>query len=208
MVPDSVPVSSQYLRDPELQRRLQNRQQQHHWRTSGHSSLWKPPAPPTLLLLPLHPQPQRHTRNSSQELHRVRVFIFSASSGFPGIFMSPSALLFSGGRLITIHGQNLDVVQEPHMVVTYSQKSISQRKKRGSRRRARRLASSSPDPACQGDPLCPDKQVSSGCCGTYDDDETFNFSSSPVHRALQGELLIAHVLLLPRRGRVHTGFKV
>ncbi|XP_024125939.1 plexin-B1 isoform X2 [Oryzias melastigma] len=76
---------------------------------------------------------------------------------------TPAKSFIDGGRLITIHGQNLDVVQEPHMVVTYSQKSISQRKKRGSRRRARRLASSSPDPACQGDPLCPDKQFTERC---------------------------------------------
>lgn len=76
-------------------------------------------------------------------------------------------------------GFNLDVVQEPRMVVTVSPyESITQSKKKKKRRRKRRSAERRedgersvgrstrmvPDPVCPGDPLCSDKQVRVCAC--------------------------------------------
>ncbi|XP_011473503.1 plexin-B1 isoform X1 [Oryzias latipes] len=69
---------------------------------------------------------------------------------------APAKSFIDGGRLIIVHGQNLDVVQEPHMVVSYP---VSQTQ----RRQKRRLTSSSPDTGCQGDPLCSVKQFTERC---------------------------------------------
>lgn len=76
-------------------------------------------------------------------------------------------------------GHNLDVVQEPRMVVTVSPfESISQSKRRKRRRRKRRSGEQGegrektlgrparmvPDPVCPGDPLCSVKQVCECMC--------------------------------------------
>ena len=76
--------------------------------------------------------------------------------------------------MIYVSGHNLDVVQNPLMVVTVSPfESISQNKRRKRRRRKRRSGEKVedsekrlrrpvrmvPDPVCPGDPLCSVKQV-------------------------------------------------
>lgn len=80
--------------------------------------------------------------------------------------------VFSGGRLIYVSGNNLDVVQEPRMVVTVSPlESVSQNRRRKRRRRRssitgheedvhqspRRHPRMLPDPICAENPQC--KQV-------------------------------------------------
>uniref|UniRef100_A0A8K9VD73 Plexin b1b n=1 Tax=Oncorhynchus mykiss TaxID=8022 RepID=A0A8K9VD73_ONCMY len=79
-----------------------------------------------------------------------------------------------GGRLVFVSGHNLDVVQEPRMLVTLSPyESIGQRKRRrsgGEREeetedkvlllRHRRIV---PEPHCPGDPLCSIKQYIERC---------------------------------------------
>lgn len=85
--------------------------------------------------------------------------------------MAPLSLC-SGGRLVFVSGHNLDVVQEPRMLVTLSPyESIGQSKRRRRRSggereeetedkvlllRHRRIV---PEPHCPGDPLCSIKQV-------------------------------------------------
>ncbi|KAM9364388.1 plexin-B1 [Pholidichthys leucotaenia] len=82
----------------------------------------------------------------------------------------PDKSFVAGGRPIFVSGHNLDVVQEPRMVVTVSPfHSNSQNRKR--RRRAElkeenklgRLVRMVPDPVCPGDPLCSVKQFSERC---------------------------------------------
>ncbi|KAM9860057.1 plexin-B1 [Aulostomus maculatus] len=81
----------------------------------------------------------------------------------------PSKSFLHGGRLIYVSGHNLDVVQEPRMVVTVSHyESINQNKKRRRRRRNgeqgmdrdRRMV---PNPVCPGDPFCSVKQFIESC---------------------------------------------
>lgn len=77
--------------------------------------------------------------------------------------------LFSGGRLIYVWGEYLDVVQEPQMVVAVSPlESVSPNKRKKRRRRKRRSGEQGedrektlrrparmvPDPVCPRDPLC------------------------------------------------------
>ncbi|XP_067444547.1 plexin-B1 [Thunnus thynnus] len=91
---------------------------------------------------------------------------------------TPAKSFLAGGRLIYVSGHNLDVVQEPRMVVTVSPKeSTSQNKKKKKRRRKRRSGEQRedrertmgrpprmvPDPVCPGDPLCSDKQFMERC---------------------------------------------
>ncbi|KAI3370493.1 hypothetical protein L3Q82_025255 [Scortum barcoo] len=83
-----------------------------------------------------------------------------------------------GGRLIYVSGHNLDVVQEPRMVVTVSPlESINQNKKGKRRRRKRRSGEQGdnrekalgrparmvPDPVCQRDSMCSVKQFMERC---------------------------------------------
>uniref|UniRef100_A0A667X8U8 Plexin-B1 n=1 Tax=Myripristis murdjan TaxID=586833 RepID=A0A667X8U8_9TELE len=77
---------------------------------------------------------------------------------------SPAKSFLDGGRLIYVWGHNLDVVQEPRMVVTVSPfESISQTKRRKRKRRRRRSGEMIPDPVCPGDPLCSVKQFTERC---------------------------------------------
>ncbi|XP_055765075.1 plexin-B1-like isoform X2 [Salvelinus fontinalis] len=87
---------------------------------------------------------------------------------------APAKSFLSGGRLVFVSGHNLDVVQEPRMLVTLSPyESIGQRKRRksgGEREeetedkvlllRHRRIV---PEPHCPGDPLCSIKQYIERC---------------------------------------------
>ncbi|CAB1354237.1 unnamed protein product, partial [Coregonus sp. 'balchen'] len=89
---------------------------------------------------------------------------------------APAKSFLSGGRLVFVSGHNLDVVQEPRMLVTVSPyESIGQRKRRRRRRsggereeetedkvllRHRRIV---PEPDCPGDPLCSIKQYIERC---------------------------------------------
>ncbi|CAG5984630.1 unnamed protein product [Menidia menidia] len=93
---------------------------------------------------------------------------------------SPAKSFLSGGRLIRILGHNLDVVQEPQMLITFSphdsRSENPRRKQRGKRgylgkgevreRIARRLVRSvldHPDSPCSGDTLCSVKQFTERC---------------------------------------------
>ncbi|XP_029580466.1 plexin-B1-like isoform X2 [Salmo trutta] len=97
----------------------------------------------------------------------------------PNITMAaPSKSFLSGGRMIRVSGQNLDVVQEPRIRVTLSPlESLSPRKKRRTRRssrdgesrvrrreiplkRQRRIV---PEPDCLEDALCVVKQFETSC---------------------------------------------
>ncbi|XP_051518237.1 plexin-B1 isoform X2 [Myxocyprinus asiaticus] len=85
----------------------------------------------------------------------------------------PSKSFLSGGRIIRVSGQNLDVVQEPRIRVTLTPlEPHSQRRKRrsvdsgrkiehyGPLRRERRIV---PEPDCPEDSLCAIKQVEERC---------------------------------------------
>uniref|UniRef100_A0A8C8M2F4 Plexin-B1 n=1 Tax=Oncorhynchus tshawytscha TaxID=74940 RepID=A0A8C8M2F4_ONCTS len=97
----------------------------------------------------------------------------------PNITMAaPSKSFLSGGRMIRVSGQNLDVVQEPRIRVTLSPlESLSPRKKRRMRRssrdgesrvrrteiplkRQRRIV---PEPDCLEDALCVVKKFETSC---------------------------------------------
>ncbi|CDQ75278.1 unnamed protein product [Oncorhynchus mykiss] len=97
----------------------------------------------------------------------------------PNVTMAtPSKSFLSGGRLIRVSGQNLDVVQEPRIRVTVSPlESLSPRKNRRTRRssrygesrvrrreiplkRQRRIV---PEPDCPEDMLCVVKQFETRC---------------------------------------------
>ncbi|XP_021421409.2 plexin-B1 isoform X3 [Oncorhynchus mykiss] len=97
----------------------------------------------------------------------------------PNITMAaPSKSFLSGGRMIRVSGQNLDVVQEPRIRVTLSPlESLSPRKKRRTRRssrdgesrvrrteiplkRQRRIV---PEPDCLEDALCVVKKFETSC---------------------------------------------
>ncbi|XP_057703038.1 plexin-B1 isoform X2 [Corythoichthys intestinalis] len=83
----------------------------------------------------------------------------------------PTKSFMSGGRLIYVSGHNLDVVQDPQMVVTVfpdesNQKNKSSRRKKrstaGRGDRQKRLAEMVPDPVCS-DQLCSAKQFTERC---------------------------------------------
>ncbi|XP_072239125.1 plexin-B1 [Leuresthes tenuis] len=90
---------------------------------------------------------------------------------------SPAKSFLDGGRLIYVFGHNLDVVQEPEMLVTFSpHKSISQNTRRKQKRIRRylerredkerifrRLARMVRVPDCSRDPLCSIKQFMERC---------------------------------------------
>ncbi|XP_051270852.1 plexin-B1 isoform X2 [Dicentrarchus labrax] len=90
---------------------------------------------------------------------------------------TPAKSFLDGGRLIFVSGHNLDVVQEPRMVVTVSPFEANGQIKRRKRRRRRmsgeqgddrektlgRPARIVPDPVCPGDPLCSVKQFMERC---------------------------------------------
>ncbi|XP_068568767.1 plexin-B1 [Cebidichthys violaceus] len=84
---------------------------------------------------------------------------------------TPAKSFLDGGRLIFVSGHDLDVVQEPRMVVTASPfGSVSQNKRRKRRRRKRsvkrtlgRPARMVPEPICPRDPLCSAKQFTERC---------------------------------------------
>uniref|UniRef100_A0A673IJ17 Plexin-B1-like n=1 Tax=Sinocyclocheilus rhinocerous TaxID=307959 RepID=A0A673IJ17_9TELE len=83
---------------------------------------------------------------------------------------APSKSFISGGRIIRVSGQHLDVVQEPRIHVTLTPlEPHSQKRKRRRRkssvdysllRRARRIV---PEPNCPEDSLCVVKQVEERC---------------------------------------------
>ncbi|XP_054639491.1 plexin-B1 isoform X1 [Dunckerocampus dactyliophorus] len=77
----------------------------------------------------------------------------------------PAKSFLSGGRMIYVSGHNLNVVQEPRMVVTVSPRESIQ-KNSSSRRRKRRSSeqrSGRSDPLCPGDLLCSVKQFTEHC---------------------------------------------
>uniref|UniRef100_A0AAQ5ZLZ0 Plexin-B1 n=1 Tax=Amphiprion ocellaris TaxID=80972 RepID=A0AAQ5ZLZ0_AMPOC len=88
---------------------------------------------------------------------------------------TPAKSFLDGGRLIYVRGHNLDVVQEPRMVVTVAPfETITQNKRKKRRTRKRRSAEERKerektkgrivsDGACSGDPLCSIKQLCSLC---------------------------------------------
>ncbi|XP_053171370.1 plexin-B1 [Scomber japonicus] len=92
---------------------------------------------------------------------------------------TPTKSFLDGGRLIYVSGYNLDVVQEPRMVVTVSPyESISQIKKKKKKRRRKRRSGEQRedgersvgrpsrmvhDPVCPGDPICSDKKFMERC---------------------------------------------
>ncbi|XP_029006968.1 plexin-B1 isoform X1 [Betta splendens] len=86
-------------------------------------------------------------------------------------YANPASSFLDGGRVIYVSGRNLDVVQEPRMVVTVSVESASQSRRRRRRRnsaRQRMLVRPLrviPDPVCPapGDSLCSVKQFVERC---------------------------------------------
>ncbi|KAA8593626.1 hypothetical protein FQN60_009742 [Etheostoma spectabile] len=89
---------------------------------------------------------------------------------------TPAKSFLDGGRLIYVSGQNLDVVQEPRMVVAvFPFESISPSKRRKRRRKRSgqqeedrektfgRAARMVPEPICPEDPLCSVKQFMERC---------------------------------------------
>ncbi|XP_026162436.1 plexin-B1 [Mastacembelus armatus] len=87
---------------------------------------------------------------------------------------TPAKSFLDGGRLIYVSGHNLDVVQEPRMVVTVSPfESVHQGKRRKRRRNAEQREHSErtlgrpvrmiPNPVCPGDPHCTVKQFVERC---------------------------------------------
>ncbi|XP_039467763.1 plexin-B1 [Oreochromis aureus] len=86
----------------------------------------------------------------------------------------PAKSFLHGGRLIKLSGSNLDVVQEPRMVVTLSRfQSVGQNKKKKRRRKRSkgeqrkktlgRPVRMVPDPVCPGDQFCSVKQFVERC---------------------------------------------
>lgn len=81
--------------------------------------------------------------------------------------------------MISVSGHNLDVVQEPRMVVTVSLlESISKKRKRRRRSSSTERTYSGvnaqesqtrvvPDADCSGDPQCSTKKVCVSVCGLY-----------------------------------------
>uniref|UniRef100_A0A8C7Q0B4 Plexin b1b n=1 Tax=Oncorhynchus mykiss TaxID=8022 RepID=A0A8C7Q0B4_ONCMY len=102
-----------------------------------------------------------HYGNSQRHLHES-AYSFTPN---PNITQAaPAKSFLSGGRLIFVSGHNLDVVQQPNMLVTvFPWESIPQRRRRrsgGEREhetedkvlwRHRRIV---PEPNCPGDPVC------------------------------------------------------
>ncbi|XP_037622215.1 plexin-B1 [Sebastes umbrosus] len=73
---------------------------------------------------------------------------------------TPAKSFLHGGRQIYVSGHNLDVVQEPRMVVTAAPlQSISQKKRRRRRRRRKRRS----EPVCPGDALCSVREFTERC---------------------------------------------
>ncbi|XP_077567902.1 plexin-B1 isoform X3 [Stigmatopora nigra] len=90
-------------------------------------------------------------------------------------YAKPTKSFLSGGRIIYVSGHNLDVVQDPQMVVTVSPYKPIQNNKSGKRKKRKssdgrgghqkRLLSSAkrvPNPFCS-DPLCSAKQFTESC---------------------------------------------
>ncbi|XP_039508583.1 plexin-B1 isoform X3 [Pimephales promelas] len=71
---------------------------------------------------------------------------------------APSKSFLSGGRIIRVSGQHLDVVQEPRILVTLTPLERKKRRRRSADplRRERRIV---PEPNCPEDSLCVVKQV-------------------------------------------------
>ncbi|KAM4625433.1 plexin-B1 [Polymixia lowei] len=114
-----------------------------------------------------------HYGNSQRHLH-TSTYHYTPNPNIT--HATPARSFLDGGRLIFVSGHNLDVVQEPRMVVTSSPfQSISQDKRR--RRRRRRAGEREqgsekalgrqprmiPDPSCPGDPLCSEKEFTERC---------------------------------------------
>uniref|UniRef100_A0AAQ4PQJ5 Plexin-B1 n=1 Tax=Gasterosteus aculeatus aculeatus TaxID=481459 RepID=A0AAQ4PQJ5_GASAC len=78
---------------------------------------------------------------------------------------APANSFLDGGRLIYVSGHDLDVVQEPRMVVTaspFGSTSRNERRKRG-RRTLGRSARMVPEPICPRDQLCSVRQFTERC---------------------------------------------
>lgn len=121
----------------------------------------------------------------------------------------------SGGRLISVLGHNLDVVQEPRMVVTVPPKSVSQNKRRKRRRRRSaeqkedvdktlgRPARMVVDPICSGDPQCSVREVCVCVCvyvfmkSTFLSLLIFFPPIQSVQGALRGEIFLPDPVSLP-----------
>uniref|UniRef100_A0A4W6EFL8 Plexin-B1 n=1 Tax=Lates calcarifer TaxID=8187 RepID=A0A4W6EFL8_LATCA len=73
----------------------------------------------------------------------------------------PAKSFMSGGRLIFVSGHNLDVVQEPRMVVTVTPFDTEQRE--DTQRTLERPVRMVSDPVCPGDPVCSVKQFMERC---------------------------------------------
>uniref|UniRef100_A0A4W5PC85 Plexin-B1 n=1 Tax=Hucho hucho TaxID=62062 RepID=A0A4W5PC85_9TELE len=90
-----------------------------------------------------------HYGNSQRHLHES-AYRFTPN---PNITQAaPAKSFLSGGRLIFVSGHNLDVVQQPKMLVTvFPWESIPRRRRSGGEREHRRIV---PEPNCPGDPVC------------------------------------------------------
>ncbi|XP_068170531.1 plexin-B1 [Antennarius striatus] len=76
---------------------------------------------------------------------------------------SPARSFLHGGRLIYVSGHNLDVVQEPRMLVTVGPPQPVTQNRRRRRETLRRTPRMVPDPSCPGDPPCSVKQFTARC---------------------------------------------
>ncbi|XP_051930951.1 plexin-B1 isoform X2 [Hippocampus zosterae] len=110
------------------------------------------------------------TGNHQVTLHYGRSLRYLHSSSYyythnPNITHSkPAKSFLSGGRLIYVWGHNLDVVQEPQMVVTVSpDDSIQKNRSRGRKKRRSSSTKMFPGPFCPGDMLCSVKQFAEHC---------------------------------------------
>lgn len=134
--------------------------------------------------------------------------------------------VLSGGRLISVFGHNLDVVQEPRMVVTVSLESVSQNKKRKRRRRRRRSAEQTEDvdktlgrparmvvdPICSEDPQC--SEVCVCLCAPLFMESTFLSlliffpRIQSIQGALRSEIFLPDPVSLPHGRLFCLGVKV
>nr|XP_046237942.1 plexin-B1 isoform X2 [Scatophagus argus] len=116
-----------------------------------------------------------HYGNSQRHLH-TSAYHYTQNPNIT--YATPAKSFLDGGRLIFVTGHNLDVVQEPQMVVTVSSlESVSQNKRRKRRSRKRRSGEQGehrektlgrparmvPEPVCPGNPLCSVKQFTEHC---------------------------------------------
>ncbi|XP_029989594.1 plexin-B1 isoform X2 [Sphaeramia orbicularis] len=111
-----------------------------------------------------------HYGSSQRHLHTPSGYRYTHNPNIT--HATPTRSFLGGGRLIYVSGHNLDVVQEPRMVVTVSPFDGKKRRKRRRRKRSdgedgmrtrRRMVRMVPDPVCPGDPVCSRKQFMERC---------------------------------------------